>query len=172
MKRPRPIVRTLRWLIPIGLLIAGLAISLSGSRQSRVAPALPSERLAGPPATLRSLEPRSGHRRSLILFWASWCGPCASEAPAVERFASSPSGRGRIVAVDWSDPVLADARAFIARYRWTFPVLRDAEGLVGNRYGLSDLPTTYVIDASGHIRAILRGPQSEASLERALSGEV
>jgi thiol-disulfide isomerase/thioredoxin len=109
-----------------------------------------------------------GGRGALVVFWASWCGPCAREAPAVERFSQSPAGRGRIVGVDWSDG-LSGARAFVKRYGWTFPNLRDGEGLVGNDYRLPGPPSTFVIDAAGRIRAVLRGPQSEASLTRALA---
>ena len=70
--------------------------------------------------------------------------------------------------VDWSD-ALSGARAFIRRYSWTFPNVRDAEGTVGNAYRLTVLPTTFVIDAHGRISAVLRGPQSEGSLQTALA---
>jgi peroxiredoxin len=72
------------------------------------------------------------------------------------------------VGVDWSDG-LAGARLFIRRYSWTFSNLRDSEGTVGNEYRLTGLPTTFVLDARGRIRAVLRGPQDEASLGRALA---
>ena len=48
--------------------------------------------------------------------------------------------------------------------------MRDAEGTVGNAYRLTVLPTTFVLDAHGRIRAVLRGPQSDASLAGALAG--
>ncbi len=119
--------------------------------------------------TLASLLAGTGGRGALVVFWASWCPPCIQEAPAIERFANTSSGRGRIVGVDWSD-ARAGAMKFIHRYRWTFPNVRDAEGLVGNSYGLPSLPTTFVLDAHGRIHAMLRGPQSVASLEGALAG--
>jgi thiol-disulfide isomerase/thioredoxin len=144
-------------------LAAVLAVGLSSSHSpavGRQAPALPRERLAGPPvATGRS---------ALVVFWASWCEPCAREAPAVERFSLTPGARGRVIGVDWSD-TLSGARAFIRRYAWTFPNLRDADGTVGNGFRLPGLPTSFVLDASGHIRAELRGPQDERSLSRALT---
>jgi peroxiredoxin len=71
--------------------------------------------------------------------------------------------------VDWNDPVTSDARAFIRRYHWTFPVLRDPEGTFGSRYGFSGLPTTFLIDSQGRIHQTLRGPQTEQTLNRALS---
>jgi cytochrome c biogenesis protein CcmG, thiol:disulfide interchange protein DsbE len=142
----------------------------SGGSQSvgRHAPSLPREALAGTPVSLVSLTAGAGGRPVVIIFWASWCGPCVHEAPALERFSLSATGRGRIVGVDWSDS-LAGARSFIRRYSWTFPNLRDSEGTVGTAYHLTGLPTSFVLDGSGRIRTELRGPQDEASLSRALA---
>jgi cytochrome c biogenesis protein CcmG, thiol:disulfide interchange protein DsbE len=148
------------------LIVFGLA---SHRSTGRPAPALPLEHLAGSPVTLQGLLAGAGGRPAVVVFWASWCGPCAHEAPALERFSLSSAGRGRIVGVDWSDG-LSGARSFIHHYSWTFPNLRDSEGTVGNSYHLTGLPTTFVVDGHGRIRAVLRGPQDEASLGRALAG--
>jgi thiol-disulfide isomerase/thioredoxin len=154
------------------LAIAALAVfGLAGSRGGvgRTAPALPADRLSGPPATLASLRGEP----ALVVFWASWCTPCEQEAPALERFWRGLSAHGKapatLVGVDFSDPSLPSARAFVHRFGWTFPVLRDPEELSGQRYGVGNLPTTFAIDAHGRIRATLHGPQTEASLARALS---
>jgi cytochrome c biogenesis protein CcmG/thiol:disulfide interchange protein DsbE len=149
------------------LIVFGLSPSHSGP-DGRGAPTLPDERLAGAPATLDSLLASAHGRATLITFWASWCGPCAKEAPALERFSRSAGGRGRLVAVDWSD-ALSGARSFVAKHGWTFPVLRDAEGTVGNDYRLTGLPTTFVLDSSGHIRSVLRGPQDASTLAHAMA---
>ncbi len=150
------------------LIVFGLASDRSTSVGPR-APALPRERLAGPPVTLAGLLAAAAGRPALVVFWASWCGPCAREAPALERFSRSTAGRGRLVGVDWSDG-LAEARSFIRRYSWTFSNLRDSEGTVGNDYHMTGLPTTFVLDGHGRIHAVLRGPQDEGSLRRALTG--
>lgn len=151
--------------------IAALAIfgfaSSGSSVRARRAPALPSEHLAGAPVTLPSLLASAHGRPALVVFWASWCEPCISEAPALARFARSAEGQGRMVAVDWSD-ARSGASAFVRRFGWSFPVLRDPEGTVGNEYEIAVLPTTFVLDSAGRIRLTLRGPQTEASLRRAL----
>jgi cytochrome c biogenesis protein CcmG, thiol:disulfide interchange protein DsbE len=151
--------------------IAALAVfglkSSGSSKQGRKAPALPREHLAGPAVTLPSLLASAHGRPALVVFWASWCEPCIREAPAFERLAQSPEGKGRMVGVDWSD-ARSGATAFIRRFGWTFPILRDDSGLVGNSYEIANLPTTFVLDGKGRIVRTLRGPQTEASLRQAL----
>ena len=161
--------RLLAWVAIAVLVALALVIGLSGksSPDGRLAPALPGEVLAGRRATLATLRHTAGGRPALVVFWASWCEPCRREALAVERFALSPAGSGRVVGVDWSDEA-ASARGFIGKYRWSFPNLRDGEGSVGYAYGLTGLPTTFVIGADGHIERTLRGPQTEQTLGRAL----
>ena len=162
--------RVLAWLI-VGVIVAvALVVGLSGKGASsgRAAPALPRELLAGSPVTLASLHSVAAGRPALVVFWASWCGPCQHEAPAIERFARSSTGRGRVVGVDWSDEAQS-ARRFIAKYHWSFSNLRDGEGSVGLAYGLRGLPTTFVIGAGGRIQKTLIGPQTEQTLSRALA---
>jgi len=165
--------RRLRVLAVTLVVIAAIALAAvfglaPDSTTGRHAPTLPHEVLEGGHATLASLLASAHGKPALVVFWASWCGPCAQEAPALERFSKTAAGRGRIVGVDWSD-ARSGAVQFLRRYAWTFPNLRDAEGLVGNSYGLTGLPTTFVIDPDGRIHAALRGPQSERSLRRALA---
>jgi cytochrome c biogenesis protein CcmG/thiol:disulfide interchange protein DsbE len=161
--------RVLAWVLA-GLLVAVLLVvglSGKGAAGGRAAPKLPRELLAGSPVTLASLRTAAAGRPALVVFWASWCGPCQHEAPSVERFARSAAGRGRVVGVDWSDEA-DSARRFIAKNHWSFSNLRDGEGSVGLAYGLRGLPTTFVIGADGSIEKTLIGPQTEQTLSRAL----
>lgn len=161
-------MRVRRALIGICLLAGLAALAIFGlaehSEEGALAKALPRQALSGQPVTLAAVRGRP----ALVVFWASWCTPCQLEAPALERFAQSLHGRATLIGVDWSDN-LSGARSFIRQYHWTFPNLRDAEGLVGDDYGLSGLPTTFVIDATGHLRQTLRGAQTEQTLAHALS---
>lgn len=159
-----------RYLVVAALVIGALALvelatsgGGDGDRAGRRAPALPTEVLTRPRVTLESLRGKP----AVINFWASWCGPCDKEAPELREFARDLRGRGALVGVDWND-ALSGAREFIRKNRWTFPNLRDADGVVGNRWGLSGLPNTFVLDRDGRIVTVLRGPQTRAQLERAL----
>lgn len=168
MPHPQAPSRTLFVWVAAAIAAAALAFfGLAGSRgrEGRAAPTLPSEHLSGSSVTLASLH---GHP-ALITFWASWCEPCEREAPALERFSLSLGAHAALVGVNWSDPSLSAARSFLKRYRWTFPNLRDPRGTVGLAYGVTGLPTTFVIDRAGRVRSTLRGPQTQQTLAAALA---
>src|SRR5690242_7288930 len=112
------------------VLAAALAVVIgvgAATRQSasarRAAPALPTQALRPPAVTLAALR---GHP-ALVNFWASWCHPCAKEAPELAHLGHDHAVR--LISVDTGDDA-GDARRFVARYGWSFPVLRDGSGSV------------------------------------------
>jgi cytochrome c biogenesis protein CcmG/thiol:disulfide interchange protein DsbE len=168
MGSSRVSVRTLLLLggaVVVVVVFAVVGLAGKSTPTGRAAPALPTERLAGADATLASL--RGGP--AVVTFWASWCEPCVQEAPALERFSHGLHGRGTLVGVNWGDTSVEAARGFIKRWGWSFPNLRDPKETSGHNFGVTGLPTTFLIDAEGRVRATLRGPQSEQSLQRALA---
>jgi cytochrome c biogenesis protein CcmG, thiol:disulfide interchange protein DsbE len=158
-----------RWAAVAALVIAAFAIaklasgSGSDSTVGRAAPPLPAKALRPPGTTLAGLRGKP----ALVDFFASWCGPCAQEAPALRALSASVAGKATVVAVDWDDAG-GPARAFVRKHGWTFPVLADTAGTAGEKYGLVGLPTSFVLDSQGRIVATFRGPQSAATLRQAL----
>ena len=106
-------------------------------------------------------------RPAAINFWASWCEPCRREAPDLERLSRELHGSASVVGVDWTDG-LDSARAFIREHNMTYPNLRDQDGVVGQRYGLIGLPSTFILDSHGRISEVLRGPQTAQNVRQAL----
>lgn len=146
----------------VALVTYGVLEPAGSTTSRRAAPALPRTTLFGPPVTLAALR---GHP-AVVIFWASWCPGCHREAPAVERFARSAAGRGRVITVDYSDG--GDWHGFVRRYAWSVPVFADRDGTLGAAYGINGLPATVILDARGRIAATSVLPQTVSSLTRAL----
>jgi cytochrome c biogenesis protein CcmG, thiol:disulfide interchange protein DsbE len=158
-------VRVLVVLAAVGALILIVVLSgTSGSDTRRPAPQLPTEILVPPRQTLALLRGKP----AAINFWASWCEPCRKETPELERLFSSLHGEARLVGVNYSDD-RNSAESFIREFHVTYPILRDPDGQVGDRYGVTGLPTTAILDARGQIVQLLRGPQTEESVRLALA---
>ena len=98
-------------------------------------------------------------RPVVLNFWASWCGPCKSEAAVLERDWLRYRSRGVVfVGIDDND-LTQDAKTFVAAHGLTFPVLADGSGdVTRGSYGISQVPETYVLNARGRIVAHLAGP--------------
>lgn len=85
----------------------------------------------------------------ILKFWATWCGVCRDEMPAIERVAAEAAGRFHLVSIAQDAP--AKLARFIAQRQIGFPVLLDASGRVHRAYRVDSLPTTVIIDAEGRI---------------------
>jgi len=151
-----------RWLalVPVVVLV-GLAL-LFGLYGLRHDPHVIPDALVGKAAPAVTLPPqeggaavsvvanRSGQRVRLINFFASWCVPCVQEnADLVALKASGVS----ITGVAYKDKPAA-TRAFLSRLGNPFEVvLMDPDGAAGVEYGVSGVPETFAVDASGKILA-------------------
>lgn len=87
----------------------------------------------------------------LINIWATWCGPCRSEFPAMQEAYAEYSDRVEIIALSCestdTDAVLAD---FAAKLGLTFPIAQDTVGMA-SLLRASSIPTTIVVDRFGTI---------------------
>ena len=96
--------------------------------------------------------------------FASWCEPCQSEAPLLARYQKTLARHGdTFVGVTYLDDPISSAQ-FDRRYGITYPVLQDAGGNFVRSYGTAGVPETFVINRSGHIEALSRGPIDQAWL--------
>jgi len=102
----------------------------------------------------------------LLNFWATWCGPCRVEMPAMEQlYRTFPRREFEILAVSTDPQGAVVTRPFQQELGFTFPVLHDSEFRVGLTYGARTLPMTFMVDRQGVIRQKIFGARDWDSPE-------
>jgi cytochrome c biogenesis protein CcmG/thiol:disulfide interchange protein DsbE len=87
---------------------------------------------------------------AVINFFASWCEPCKGEAPILEQAFQQYKGKVAFVGIDYHD-VTSDGRRFLRAHDITFPTVQDGSGMTGDRFGLTGVPETFVVNAQGRL---------------------
>ena len=96
-------------------------------------------------------------------FWASWCGPCRIEMPAMELlWQVFQDDDFVILAVDVRER-RDEVSSFIEKNDYTFPTLLDSWGRVANIYSARSYPTTFLIDREGKVVGKAVGARKWAS---------
>ena len=107
----------------------------------------------------------------LLNFWATWCGPCRAEMPALQRISAEFSDTALVIGVNQGEqaPRVSD---FADEFGISYPLLLDQNNAINQLYRVRSLPTTYFIDANGVIRDQVIGTASEAVLSSKLEALV
>lgn len=90
-------------------------------------------------------------------FWASWCAPCQSSFPFMNELQQSYGAKGLHVLAIGMDEKPADAARFLNRHPASFDVVRGPNGQCAKDFGVAAMPTSYLIDRKGTIRAVHKG---------------
>jgi cytochrome c biogenesis protein CcmG/thiol:disulfide interchange protein DsbE len=102
----------------------------------------------------------------LINFWATWCGPCRAEMPAIQHVYDEYANQGFTVLAINIQEGEGQVAPFVDQFELTFPVLLDRDGSVFTRYQGRALPTTLFIDRTGVVHEVtLGGPMAVAFIE-------
>ena len=133
-----------------------------------VGSAAPAIELPTPDGERRTLASLAARRPVLVNLWASWCGPCLEEMPALDRFARQQGANGvQVVGIALDD---ADAvRAFLKAHPVAYPILVDSPGptdagaRLGNTRGV--LPYSVLVSPDGRILRQWAGPLQAKDLD-------
>jgi peroxiredoxin len=109
----------------------------------------------------------------LLDFWASWCRPCRAENPNVVRLYNKYKNKGFTVYSVSLDQNKDKWLAAISQDKLTWSnhvsELTGWKSSAGNKYGVSSIPKTFLIDVNGKIIAYdLRGNDLEKKLSEIL----
>lgn len=123
--------------------------------------------LLGSSTVSKSLTDFRGRVVVLNVF-ASWCDPCAAEAPVLAKEQHVLAQHGAtLLGVTYED-LPASSERFARRYHITYPILRDVSGNFVHAFGTTGVPETFVINRQGRIQALQRFPITTQWLDQTL----
>ena len=144
-------------------------IGVNAVERGDVAPDFTLPVLANPTAT-QALDANGNDSRFALLklsdylgkvvyldFWQSACVPCRESLPLLSQHREEFASHGvEILAVN-TDANPRDALNFVAKYPVNYPVLSDPTAQIAQMYGLTGLPTAYLIARDGRIEGVHEG---------------
>jgi thiol-disulfide isomerase/thioredoxin len=163
-----PVLRQAGRALAAGLLLSWLS---PGTALAAELPAL------DPPAFRQLLQAQEG-QVVLVNFWASWCRPCLKEIPVLQALEAEHRDEGfrlLLVALDEPDDYAGVLQPFTDKW---FPGLKSHRRATADMDELVSvldpawnelLPTSYVLDRGGAVRARLQGGKSAAEFAAAIA---
>lgn len=100
-----------------------------------------------------SLADFKGKKKVVVSFWASWCGPCRMELPALAKFYRKyhkDSSDFEFLAISVDDDREA-AESYAHSEKLPFPVLLDPTGKAERAYSVDAIPSLFIIDSKGKV---------------------
>ena len=148
--------------------ILGLLLTVTAA-QAAVTP-------ADAPALKAAIAAQKGHV-VLVNFWATWCGPCVAEFPAIVRASRQYRAQGLsviTVSADSAKDLHTKVEPFLAKQGAAFPAFleksADPEDFINalDPTWQGDLPRTFIYDRQGRRVKTLTGEQTAQSLAAAI----
>jgi thiol-disulfide isomerase/thioredoxin len=143
--------------VVFGCAIALLVAGCGAARLSAHKP-LPVTASGGPTLTGKdvSITAYRGHPVVLI-FWASWCGPCHDEQPALNSAYATWSPRGVVfLGVDLRDTT-APALAFQSQFKVPYPSIADTNATLAVDYRIPSAPALVFLSSQGKVADAVLG---------------
>lgn len=166
------------FLLAIGmiLILAGVgALVLSGSGDRAQAA---SSEARHDPAPAFSLPTVTGDRLALadyrgqyvlVNFWATWCPPCRAELPDLVAYYEDHAAEGFMLIGVNEQEAPALVTNYLTQSRLDFPVVLDSDGGVMQQYGVTGMPSSFLVDPEGQIVRMWTGMITRATLESAVT---
>lgn len=97
----------------------------------------------------------------IVDFWASWCGPCKQELPALNSLYKKYQGKGLVVVGFNLDDKKDDALKFVQEQKVDFPLVYDQQKTFASKLGISTMPSSFILDKKGQVAFVQKGFQMD-----------
>lgn len=95
--------------------------------------------------------------KTVVVMWATWCGPCHSLLTSLRDEVSAGKISGsRIIAVSMAEP-LADVKAYLEKTPLPFAIALDPRGELATKMKISGTPTVILLEPGGKINSVSTG---------------
>ncbi len=111
-------------------------------------------------------------KKVLLNFWATWCGPCVGEMPALQRLSEEYPDELVVLAVNCGEDQKT-VQQFVEDNGYTFPVVLDTDYAIQDMFGgVTSIPETVIIDEEGYIVTITTGAADADTMYEAYKEEL
>ena len=94
----------------------------------------------------------------LVNFWATWCSPCLTEMPALNRLYLKYKDQGfALLAVNTDSHETERISTIVRKLKLDFPILLDKNGEISKRFNVSGMPASYLINRDKQLIAYIEG---------------
>ena len=164
------------------LLGLGLAVVFAVALAIRLMPQIALVGVGSRAPTFQAIDLQTGrparfsdYRGKVVLLniWATYCIPCRTEMPAIEKLYQQLGPKGlRVVAISIDEGNGDNVRDFVKEYGLSFDVLRDPSGTIQGLYQTTGVPETFLLDREGIIvkKVIGEHPWSSPANHRIVVG--
>lgn len=141
-------------LIALALVISATCFTANATEVGQAAPQFTLPTLQGDqPTSLKQFEGKVVY----VDFWASWCAPCRTSFPLLNKLHEKLKSKGFEVVGINLDEDKANAEKFLKEFPVGFTVLRDAKGEWADQFVVESMPTSFILDKQGVVQLIHHG---------------
>jgi len=119
-----------------------------------------------------SLQDYKDKKAVLLVFWATWCGPCKKEMPTLIKLHEEFATKGLAIIGVSTDKDMGSVKWFLKRHPLPYTILHDTKRKVGDLYFVKAIPRTFLIDKEGIVvKSWLgwSGKEEEAEIRKELA---
>ncbi len=152
--------KILRDIILFVLILTGVSFYIQRNMISGKAPAIEATTIYGEHFSLLN----KNKKPTLVYFWGTWCGYCRFTSPMVESISKDYP----VISIAVSSGSNQQINEYLKTHNLTYSALNDGNGYFSQQWGVSGVPSIFIVDKDGNITSTTQGPTTSWGLRARL----